>query len=306
MGYQIGREFALAGYEVRLNDLNEEKLQQALENIKSDLQMLMGLGLLSSEQVEPVMSRIKTNPVFKDVVEDVDVVIEAVFEHLELKQKIFEELDRLCPERTILVSNASTLSPSKLASATRRPDRVLVANYWNPTFLIPLVEIVRGNETSDEAVETIYHLLTKVGKKPVIENEPGYVGNRLQAALMREALSIVENGIATPQDVDIVIKSSFARRLAFVGPFEYFDVVYPWDYWLHAWSQGEVDLESSTDVPKVLKDKVEKGELGAKTGKGFYEWTTEKVKAFNQRLAQALVEIREIHQKIRRTKVMFG
>ena len=292
MGHQIGQEFALSGYEVHLNDISDEKLQQALKNIQGNLQMLMDLGLLTREQVEPVLSHIHTSPVLKDVVEDVDVVIEAVFEDLELKQRIFKELDRLCPERTILVSNASTLMPSKLASVTKRPDRVLVANYWNPPYLLPLVEIVRGKETSDETVETIYNLLTKVGKRPAIEDEPGFVGNRLLVALFREAFSIVQKGIASPREVDIVIKNSFGRRLAVVGIFDYFDTI-GWDLILHAYSYMINDIDSSTEVPKLLKEKVEKGELGVKTGKGFYEWTPDSAEAFKKRLAQALVEMRE-------------
>lgn len=295
MGSQIGQEFALAGYDVYLHDLTEKKLQQAVKNIQADLQRYVDLGLLTHEQVKLSLNRIHTSPVLKDAVEDVDVVVEAVFEDLGLKQRVFKELDGLCPERTILVSNASGLPPSKLASATQRPDRVIVANYWNPTYLIPLVEMVRGEETSDETVETIYHLLIKVGKKPAIENEPGYVGNRLQGALFREAFSIVSQGIATPQDVDTVIKNSFGRRLAFVGPFEYFDTM-GWDLILHWYTYMIHDIESSTEVPYVLKEKVEKGELGAKTGKGFYEWTQESAEVFKDRLAQALTEIRKIHQ----------
>jgi 3-hydroxybutyryl-CoA dehydrogenase len=176
---------------------------------------------------------------------------------------------------------------------------LLVANYWNPPFLLPLVEMVRGEETSDETVETIYVLLKKVGKRPAIENEPGYVGNRLQAALIREALSIVQKGIATAQEVDTVMKNSLGRRLAFVGPIELFENIFPWDYCLKVWIDGAIDrIESSTEVPQVLKEKVEKGELGAKTRKGFYEWPPGSDEAFMQRLKQALIEISKIHQKI--------
>jgi 3-hydroxybutyryl-CoA dehydrogenase len=297
MGSQIGMEFALAGYEVCLNDLTEEKLQQAIKSIQADTQRYMDLGLLTSEQVETALIRIHTSSVLKETVEDADVVVEAVFEDLELKRRVFRMLDPLCPERSILVSNASGLPPSKLASATQRPDKVLVANYWNPTYLIPLVEMIRGEETSDETVETVYHLLIKVGKQPAIENEPGYVGNRLQGALFREVFSIVSKGIATPQDVDTVIKNSFGRRLAFVGPLEYFDTM-GWDLILHWYPYMIQEIESSTEVPHVLKEKVEKGELGVKTGKGFYEWTPESAEAYKQRLAQALAEIRNIHQTI--------
>ena len=295
MGSQIGMEFALAGYEVYLHDLTEEKLQQAITNIQNNLQLLLKLGLITQTQIQSAPNHIHTSPVLQDTVERADVVIEAVFEDLALKQQIFKELDQACLKHTIFVSNASTLVPSKLASMTQRPDKVLVANYWNPPYLLPLVEIVRSKETSDDTVEIIYQLLTKVGKKPAIEDEPGFVGNRLQCALIREALSIVQNGIANPHEVDTVIKNSFGRRLAVVGLFDYFDTV-GWDLILHAYECMIQDVESSIEVPAVLKEKVDQGAVGVKTGKGFYEWTPASAKAFSQRLAQALTEIRRIHQ----------
>jgi 3-hydroxybutyryl-CoA dehydrogenase len=281
MGHQIGMEFALYGYDVILNNRTEESLQRAIKNIQDNMEVLTGLGLLTSEKVGQVMSHIQTSPVLNKVVEDVDVVIESVFEDLELKQLIFKELDRLCPERTILVSNTSTFMPSKVASVTDRPDSFLVANFWNPTYLIPLVEIVRSKETSDETVETIYNLLTKIGKKPVIEEEPGFVGNLLQGALYEEALSIVDKGIASAKDVDMIVKSSFGRRLPVAGIFEYLDTL-GWDFIYHIY------LARDSEIPEVLKNKGEKGELGAKTGKGFYKWTPESAEAFKQKLAQAL------------------
>ncbi len=281
MGHQIGMELALYGYEVILNNRTEESLKQAVKNIQNNIGMLTDLGLLTPEKLELVMRNIQTNPVLNEVVENVDVVIESVFEELELKLQIFKEFDRLCPERTILVSNTSTFMPSKLASVTKRPDKVLVANYWNPTYLIPLVEIVRGKETSDETVKTIFNLLTKVGKKPVIEEEPGFVGNLLQGALYEEALSIVDKGIASAQDVDAIVKSSFGRRLPVAGIFQYLDTL-GWDFIYHIYRARE------SDIPRILEEKVEKGELGVKTGKGFYDWTPESAEAFKQRLAQAL------------------
>jgi 3-hydroxybutyryl-CoA dehydrogenase len=281
MGHQIGMEFALSGYDVILNSRTEESLQQAIKNIQDNMEMLTDLGLITPEKVEPVKGRIRTSTILKDAVENVEVVIESVFEDLELKQRIFKELDTLCPERTILVSNTSTFMPSKLASVTDRPDKFLVANFWNPTYLIPLVEIVRSKQTSDETVETIYNLLTKIGKKPVIEKEPGFVGNLLQGVLYEEALSIVDKGIASAQDVDAIVKSSFGRRLPVAGIFEYLDTL-GWDFIYHIYRAR------NSEIPEVLKEKIVKGELGVKTGKGFYEWTPESAQAFKQKLAQAL------------------
>jgi 3-hydroxybutyryl-CoA dehydrogenase len=254
--------------------------------------MLSDIGLLGQAQHGVVLSHIHASTVFADVVGAADVVIEAVFENLELKQEIFQRLDQQCPEHTILASNTSTLLPSKLAAVTRRPDKVLVAHYFNPPFLLPLVELVRHPGTSDETVTTMHALLSKIGKKPAIVQKevPGFIGNRLQAALLREAFSLVEQGIATPQDVDVVVKNGFGRRYAAAGTFEIFELA-GWDLILAAWPYLVPDLESSTEIPALLREKVELGELGVKTGMGFYEWTPESVEALKKRIAQAVTMI---------------
>lgn len=298
MGHGIAQEFALAGYRVHLNDVSEEKLESALSQIRHDLVMLQDLEMVTEDQLEVTLNRIHTGTSLKDMVEDVDVVVESVWEDLTLKQKLFKELDHCCPARTILASNSSSLMPSKLASVTKRPDKVLVAHYFNPPYLLPLVEIVRSPETSDESVETIHELLRIMGKKPVIvqKEAPGFIGNRLQAALAREALSIVEKGIASHEDVDTVIKSSFGRRLAAAGVFEIFDIA-GWDILLAVWPYLVPDLETSPAEPALLKEKVERGELGVKTGKGFYDWTTESAEELKQRIAKALIEIERLSSR---------
>jgi 3-hydroxybutyryl-CoA dehydrogenase len=297
MGHGIAQEFALAGYEVHIHDITEGKLQKAIKNIQANLKMLIEIGTVTQKQAESVMKNIHPSTELKDIVVEVDVVIEAVLENLELKQEIFQKLDQLCPKHTILASNTSTLMPNMLASTTQRPDKVLVTHYFNPPYLLPLVEIVRHKETSDETVTTIYDLLTRVGKSPVIVQKevPGFVGNRLQYALFREALSIVEQGIATPQDVDTIVKTGFGRRYAAAGPFEIWELA-GWDLILAATQYILPDLESSTGMSPVLKDKVETGDLGVKTGKGFYDWTPESAEALKQKIGQILVKIAQISQ----------
>jgi 3-hydroxybutyryl-CoA dehydrogenase len=169
---------------------------------------------------------------------------------------------------------------------------VLVTHYYNPPHLVPLVEVVRGPETSDEAIETVHGLLTKVGKSPAIvqKEAPGFIGNRLQAALFREALSIVERGIASPQDVDAVVRNGIGRRWAAAGPFEIWGIA-GWDLIYAASTYLSPHLESSTEPSSLLREKVERGELGVKTGKGFYEWTPESAEALTRRIARVLIEI---------------
>jgi 3-hydroxybutyryl-CoA dehydrogenase len=295
MGHGIAQEFALAGYAVHLHDLSDEKLQQATATMQANLQFLTDLGLVTHTQREAVVHNIHPSTVLKEVVGDADVVIEAVFEQLELKLEVFQQLDQLCPERTILASNSSTLLPSKLAAATRRPEQVLIAHYFNPPYLLPLVELVRHPATSDATVTTMYDLLTHVGKRPAIVQKevPGFIGNRLQGALFREALSLVEQGIASAQDVDTVVKNGFGRRYAAAGPFEIWELA-GWDFILAASHYLTPTLESSTEISVVLKEKVAHGELGVKTGKGFYEWTPESVEALKKRIGQALATIAQL------------
>lgn len=294
MGHGIAQEFALAGYEVHLHSHTKDSVQGATRNIRNNLERLMGFGLVTREQAESVPAKIHTSTVLTEAVEGADVVIESVYEDLALKHRIFRDLDRTCPDRTILASNTSTLMPSAFASGIRRADRALVAHFSNPPYLIPLVEIVRGPATSEETVATMFALLAKIGKRPVIlqKEVPGFIVNRLQGALLRESLWLVENGVATAQEVDTVIKNSIGRRWAVAGVFEVFEVA-GWDLLLAMSSGLFPHLASSPDVSPVLKGKVERGELGVKTGQGFYDWTPESAQALKQRIAHALISIEQ-------------
>ena len=292
IGHSVSMEFALAGYDVRLNSRSQESLQRGLARIQETLRGLIEAGVVSGEQAGLVPSRISTSVDLKETVQSADVVIENVYEDLDLKRRIFKEIDTWSPERTILVSGTSTLSLSELASATGRPDKVVLANYANPPHLVPSVEVLRNRTTSDETVATVSDLLKKVGKRPVViqQEVPGFVANRLQMALTREALSLVERGIVSPQDIDTIIKNGIGRRWAVAGVFEVWDLA-GWDLIAEMASWLYPDLDSSLDLPDMLRDKVESGELGVKSGKGFYDWTPESADAVRQRIAHALVEI---------------
>ena len=295
MGHGIAQEFALAGYRVALQDAVPEQLERARDAIRRNLEMLARFGVRLRAKPDTVMRRIRLGTDLAAAVADADLVIEAVFEDLRLKRRIFRDLDRLCPPHTILASNTSTFPPAKLAAATQRADKVLVAHYFNPPHLLPLVEIVPGRRTSAATVTAVHDLLVALGKTPVVVRKPvaGFIGNRLQQALLREALSIVRQGIATPQDVDIVIRNGFGRRLAAAGVFEVFEIA-GWDLVSAVTRNLLPHLESSTEVPALLTDKVRRGELGFKTGKGFYTWTDASAEALRQRLARTLVEVHRL------------
>ncbi len=290
MGQGIALEFAIAGYNVGLHDITDEKLQQSVENINDSMNMLRSAGLQIGDKAVSNVKNIKTDINLKNITQESDLVIESVYEDLALKQLIFHQLDEVCLEHTILASNTSSYMPSSISLKTKRPERVLVMHYFNPPYLLPLVEIVQGDKTEQKTVDTISDLLSRIGKKPIIlkKESLGFVANRLQAALAREAISIVEKGIATPEEIDSVIINSIGRRYQTSGVFELTDLA-GLDVGFAVVSQLFADLESSPDIPKLFTDKVEKGELGAKTGKGFYVWTKERIEAVKKKIVYSLI-----------------
>jgi 3-hydroxybutyryl-CoA dehydrogenase len=292
MGHGIAQEFAAGGYEVALYDVDETRLDSALNRIAANLARLEEAGVARPGTAETAPAKIRPTTVLLDAIADADYVVEAAPEDIDLKRQLFYEMDRYCRPETILASNTSTFPPSKLASVTRRPDRVLVTHYFNPPFLVPLVEVVRGPETSDATVETVVALLKGVGKTPVVvqKEAPGFIGNRLQLALVREALSIVAQGLATPEDVDLVVRTSLGRRWSVAGPFETSDAA-GLDTVLAVAGQLFPAIESSPEVPALLHDVVARGNLGLKSGKGFYDWPPEAAEALRERIRLALIEI---------------
>lgn len=291
MGHGIAQAFASAGYQVSLADVSEERLQQALRSIEGNLQMLVAFRALSPERVAAVLGNIAPHLTLRDAVTHVDLVIESVFENLEVKQSLFRELDAVCPEHTILGSNSSAIMPSQLAQVTRRPERVVGIHFFNPPYLVPLVEVVTTEKTPEAIVDKAIAVLRKLGKQPAVvrKESPGFLANRLQAALFREALSLVSRGVATPEDVDHAIRYGLSRRWQVAGVFELFDLA-GLDTVL-AVASFISDLESSHDIPLLLREKVERGELGVKSGRGFYEWTPEQAAAIKQRIAEVLIHV---------------
>jgi 3-hydroxyacyl-CoA dehydrogenase len=292
MGHGIALELAAHGYAVRLQDHDQGQLERAGERIEEGLARLVEIGRVTAEAAARAPQRITPGTGLQESVADVDLVIEAVSEDLDLKRSVFHDLDTWAPPHAILASNTSSFMPSLLAAATRRPDRVLVAHYFNPPHLLPLVELVRGEETSDETIATMRAFYLGIGKRPAVvrREAPGFVGNRLQMALLREALAIVEAGIATPEDVDTIITSSFGRRLAVAGVFEVFEAA-GWDVTLAVADQLFPAIDRATSPPPSLREKVARGELGLKSGKGFYEWTPEEAAALRRRIGDGLAAI---------------
>jgi 3-hydroxybutyryl-CoA dehydrogenase len=292
MGHGISQIFAKGGYTVTLMDLNEGLLEAALKNIRSNLNVMADNNIGTHDEIDSIISRIKTTTDITEAAFGAHFVVEAVSENLDLKQKVFKELDTLCPGETILATNTSVISITEIASKSISRDRIVGTHFWNPPYLIPLVEVVRGEDTSDETMDRTFSLLRSVGKHPVRVNRdvPGFVANRLQHALWREAISIVEKGIADAATVDECIKFGFGLRLPVLGPMENSDMVGT-DLVLAIHSYILKHLESSPEPSPLLKKLVEEGNLGFKSGRGFQEWPEEKAEESRKRLQEYLLGV---------------
>ncbi len=292
MGHGLAQIFAVYGYPVKLMDIKKELLDKAIENIRSNLTLMSQKGIGRLDDIEPAIGRIQTTVDLKEAASGAQFVVEAVLENLELKQDIFKDLDAICSEDAILATNTSVISITEIAEKAKHRERILGTHFWNPPHLIPLVEVIRGTDTSDEAMDTAYGLLKEVGKHPVRVNKdvPGFVGNRLQHALWREAISIVERGIADPATVDECIKFGFGIRLPVLGPLENADMVGT-DLTLAIHNYILKYIESSTEPSPLLKKKVEDGHLGFKSGRGFQDWTPEEAQKSRKRLQEYLLKV---------------
>jgi 3-hydroxybutyryl-CoA dehydrogenase len=281
MGHGIAQIFAAAGLEVNLTDTVSEVLRGAPARIRNNLNLMAEAGRLSAERIPEIMARVSLQPDLGRTVDGADFVCESISENLEAKQDLFARLDAACPPRTILTTNSSSLSLSQVGARIARRDKLIATHFLNPPHIIPLVEIMPGGETSEETLQTTVALMRRCGLAPVIlkKEAPGYIFNRLLAALFREAMTLVGDGIAEVEDVDLAVKAGLGLRMPFMGLLELAD--------LAGLDLVEVTLRnliplinSQTTPPAVLSEKVKRGELGGKTEKGFYDWRRRSVSDF--------------------------
>ncbi len=274
MGHGIAEIYALNGYTVSLMDINNELLEKGIKQIKSEFRTFIDNEIISENESEKALNRISTTVSLKDAVDSCNYVTEAVTENLELKRKIFNELEKNVGEDAILASNTSGLMISNIAEGLKRPERVIGTHFSVPPHIVPGVEIIRGKKTSDYTFNIAYELIKKIGKIPfVVKKEiDGFILNRLQFALAREALNLIEKGIATPEDIDICLNSVLGFRWVTFGPFRQFDSA-GIDSWNYVGKYLLPSLSNSKDIPKALADKFTKGEFGMKTGKGFFDYS---------------------------------
>jgi 3-hydroxybutyryl-CoA dehydrogenase len=274
MGHGTAVMFAMAGYNVRMYGRSAESVKRGFSSVQAALQTYKEHSLVTDKEIPEIIARIKGVTTLEEAAEGADFVIESVAEELDVKHKIFATLDKLCAPHTIFATNTSGLSPTAVAEAIERKDKFVVAHFWNPPHLVPLVEVVPGKHTSQETMDITWRLMEKIDKKPVaLQREAlGFIGNRLQLALLREALYIVEQGIATPEAVDTTVKYSLGRRLSTTGPLESADLG-GLDIFYNIAAYLLKDLSNDPAVPTLLMEAKERGDLGAKTGKGLYDWS---------------------------------
>lgn len=278
MGHGVAQLCAQAGFEVAMYGRSAESLKRGFKSIDRDMALMVSGGSLSQTEAEAALGRIKGVTTLEEACDGVQIVVECLAEKIELKQEVFKKLDALCGPDVLLTSSTSGLSPSAIAENTLHPERIVVAHFWNPPQLIPLVEVVPGNRTAPDAVDRTVKWVESLGKQPVKMNMecPGFIGNRLQFALLREALYIVEQGYADAEEVDKAVEYSFGRRLPATGPIRSADMG-GLDIFHNIASYLYEDLCNQTEPSRLLAEKVSEGKLGTKNGSGIYDWTDESI-----------------------------
>jgi len=281
MGHGIAQVFACAGHAVTVYDPVPGSLATLHERVAANLRRL-GLS-------EEALGRISACPGLDDAVGAAAFVFEAAPEDVALKRALIERITALAPAGAVVASNTSSMPVAVYVPDAHGRERVIGAHWWNPPYLIPLVEVVQGAETSGGTVARTMALLTSVGKLPVHvrKDVPGFVANRLQHALWREAMSIVQQGIADAETVDLCVKNSFGLRLAVMGPLETADLG-GLDLALNIHEQILPAIDCTPGPLPILRDKVAAGDLGMKTGRGFRAWTAAEAKAAHERLSDHL------------------
>lgn len=272
MGSQIAMVCALAGLDVRVHDVVESSLERAKGELAARMQRNVDKGRLSEADRDSAFARMTFGVDLAAAAADVDIVIEAAVEKVDVKRDLFADLDRLTPEHAILATNSSSFVPSKIADATTRPDKVVGMHFFNPALVMKCVEVVRGPQTSDETIEATTVLAERLGKTPVaVDKEiPGFIANRLLNAVRDEAIRLLEGGYAGVEAIDTAARTALGYPM---GPFELMDLT-GIDIGYYTKQARFEETGDPADAPsRSVIDKVERGELGRKTGKGWYDYT---------------------------------
>jgi len=291
MGRGIAQVFAFAGHKVsiidfkdRTSEQTEQLFKESREEIFQNLTLLCSIGLISTELIDSTMDRIGLHALSnsKDIILGADYIFEAVPEVVEIKEQVFKELDSLIPPNVILASTTSTILSNKLSTFTSMPKNFLNAHFLNPAYLVPLVEISPSEETDPKIVDKFCLFLKSIGKVPVVcKSSPGYIIPRLQSLLMSEACRMVEEGVASAEDIDKAVKNGLGIRFTSMGPLEFVD----WgglDILYYANKYLSANLGERFSTPEIVDKNMENGNIGIKSGKGIYDFTTINIEEYKE------------------------
>jgi 3-hydroxybutyryl-CoA dehydrogenase len=292
MGHGIAQTFASAGYEVACFDESASARNSLIERVRENLAAFVAGGLVESHEVEPTLDRLILADSDAEAVAGAQVVTEAIVEDLPAKQALLARLERIAAPETILASNSSSFPISESGGLLQHPERALVTHWFNPPQLTPIVEVVPSARTSEHIVETTIGLLRDIGKLPIhLRRElPGFLVNRVQVAIQRELWDLVEQGVATPEEIDAAIRGTIGFRFAALGPLEVHDFG-GLDIQLTAYRNLVPTICSDTLAPAVIERLVGNGRLGVKTGKGFYDYPPERLAERRSRRDSLLLKL---------------
>ena len=273
MGSGIAQSFAVSGYYVTINDIKEELLNHAQNRISENLSLLMEEGALSDREKQGALANITYSVDLEGAVRDADFIIEAIPEVIELKLNLYQQLEEIIKPDAIVASNTSTFPISQLMEKASFAERMVITHFFNPGHLVPLVEIVQHDETKPEIVKTTMDLMRKIGKSPILLKKEiaGFIANRLQTALMREAFYLLKEGVADAEDIDTAITAGPGFRWAFTGPIEIADFG-GLDTWQRVFDNVSPVLDQSKKAPDLIRDLVAEGKLGTKSGEGIFTY----------------------------------
>lgn len=298
MGHGIAVAFAVGGCSVTLCDADEEALRAARENIRDAVTTLVVHDAHDLSDADPVLEAIEYESTITAAVDNADLVVEAVSEEMDTKVSVFRTIERGAPAKAILATNTSSLSVSDIGAEIEDPTRLLGTHWFHPPHIVPVVEVVKGAETADEPIGAVYDLLERIGKTPVVVEKdiPGFIGNRIQTAMAHEAWSLLNEGVASAEDIDKAVKGTFGFRLPALGVFEKGDHS-GLDIHAKVLDQLLDEIDRGTTPSDSLTRLVEDGRHGVKTGRGVYDWSEVDVSEASEKRDRQLLSLLEVYKQ---------
>jgi 3-hydroxybutyryl-CoA dehydrogenase len=298
MGHSIALAAAWAGIDVKVSGVNEQDILRADKELHNKLNVMVHNELFDEAEAQEIRSRITLVTSIQEAVQDTTFIIEAIPEVIEMKHELYKELEQLVGSDVIIASNTSGFTPTSLAKGSSHPSRMIVTHFWNPGHLIPLVEVAKSEETTQNTIDRSMNLMNQMNKRPILLHKEitGFIGNRLQYALFREAQSLFDEGVATKEDIDAAATYSIGRRLPITGPLMTADMG-GLDVFSAISNYLFEDLSNAAKSGRELTNLVAEGKFGNKSGEGFYVWDEANSKKLNEEREQTLIHFLKMDRK---------